>query len=260
MNWKEQYRNALLDKTANPPDIRAIVNPHIPSKLYKYGSFESPYWEKVVYKAMLYLSPAKNFNDPFDCRANFDYNAVIKTGKFREALLKFYPQCDEDEFSEEIVQKYIIEGMREDVFVFCFSEIWNSLLMWAHYANNYNGYCLEYDIEQMKDIVTDNLYPVLYEKEYIDITENLIYMNKNTGLISNLAKAEEWSYEKEWRIVRYNNQPFYARRQLRAVYLGNKCRENDKEAIIKWAKENGKKVFLITPSEKCYELEAHRIL
>ncbi len=59
----------------------------------------------------------------------------------------------------------VIEEMRKDVFVFCFSEVWDSILMWAHYANNYNGYCIEYDVKQVKKYMTDNLYPVLYEKE-----------------------------------------------------------------------------------------------
>lgn len=88
MNWKEEYRNALLDTSNNPPDIRKIVKPHIPDSLYKYGNFERQYWEKTIYKAQIYLSPAKAFNDPFDCRANFDYKKAISKGKFRDELVK----------------------------------------------------------------------------------------------------------------------------------------------------------------------------
>ena len=194
MDWKEEFRNALLDMTQNPPDVRKIVKPHIPKKLFKYGSFQSEYWKQTIYKAEIFLSPAKVFNDPFDCRANFNYEKAIAVGKFRDELIKQYGKS----WTEKV-----IEGMREDVFVFCFSEVWNSLLMWAHYANNYNGYCIEYDMGQVRDYLIHNLYPVLYEKDYIDITNNLINTNQNTGLICNLAKAEEWSYEKEWRIVEY---------------------------------------------------------
>lgn len=50
MDWKKEYRDALLDISENPPDVRKIVEPHIPLRLYKYGSFQSSYWEKVIYK------------------------------------------------------------------------------------------------------------------------------------------------------------------------------------------------------------------
>ena len=59
MDWKQEYRDALLDTSIKSPDIRSIVKPHIPSKLYKYGSFDSQYWKEVIYKAQIYLSPAK---------------------------------------------------------------------------------------------------------------------------------------------------------------------------------------------------------
>ena len=259
MNWKEEFRNALLDMTQNPPDVRKIVKPHIPKKLFKYGSFQSEYWKQTIYKAEIFLSPAKVFNDPFDCRANFNYEKAIAVGKFRDELIRQFGESGTKKLSEDMVEK-VIEGMREDVFVFCFSEIWNSLLMWAHYANNYNGYCIEYDMGQVRDYLTHNLYPVLYEKDYIDITNNLININRNTGLICNLTKAEEWSYEKEWRIVEYRDHPFFFRKALKAIYLGMNCVKEDRDGVIKWAKTNNKKVYMIKISKLKYELEAERIV
>ncbi len=260
MDWKQEYRNALLDTSIKSPDIRKIVKPHIPSKLYKYGSFNNQYWKEVIYKAQIYLSSAKSFNDPFDCRANFNYKKAISKGDFRKRLLQTYSEIELISLPEEIVHKYIIEGMREDVFVFCFSEVWDSLLMWAHYANNYNGYCLEYDMEQVRDHIIYNLYPVLYEKNYIDITDHLIHINDNTGLISNLAKAEEWNYEKEWRIVEYIQRSFYFRKALKAIYLGKNCLSKNRNEITQWAKENNKEVYIIEASEIKYKLEAKRII
>lgn len=260
MDWREEYRNALLDTSYNPPDIRKLVKPHIPENLYKYGSFESKYWEKIIYKAQIHLSSAKLFNDPFDCRANFDYKGAISKGKFRDELIKRFGEEDIENIPNEIVQKYIIEGMREDVFVGCFSEIWNSILMWAHYANNYNGYCIEYDITQVREHLKYNLYPVLYEKEYVDITDSLVNYNRNTGLICNLVKAQEWNYEQEWRIVEYRKEPFYFRKALKAVHLGKNCSQKIKDNIMQWAKESNKEVYVIEASRTRYELERHRII
>lgn len=260
MEWKDEFRKALLDISPNPPDVRKIVEQHIPSKLYKYGSFKSEYWKKVVYKGQIYLSPANVFNDPFDCRANFDYNKAVKKGKFRELLLKQYSTEDFEDIPKELIQKIVIEGMRKDIFVFCFSETWNSLLMWAHYANNYNGYCVEYDMTKVREHITYNLFPVLYEKDYIDITENLINYNQNTGLICNLSKAEDWYYEKEWRIIEYSYRPIYWRKALKAIYLGDNCNKKIRKEILRWGKENGKEIYSVRASNTQYKLEADRLV
>lgn len=258
MSWRDEYKKALLDMSSNPPDIRKIVVPHIPKELYKYGNFESQYWEKIIYKAEIYLAPAKEFNDPFDCKANFDYKRAISKGRFRDELIKRFGQKDIENLPAQMVEK-IVEGMREDVFVSCFSETWSSILMWAHYARSYNGFCIEYDMKMVRDFVKYNLYPVLYEKEYIDITDSLRSHNKNTGLICNLSKAREWEYEKEWRIVEYRKGPFYIRKAIKAIYLGWNCSQQNREAILQWAKSNNKIVYDIKVSKTQYKLERHRI-
>lgn len=260
MDWREDYRNALLNATSNTHIISKIAKSHIPPKLYKYGSFQSEYWRETLYKAKIHLSPANVFNDPFDCRARFNQKEVIRKGLFREKLLSIFSKEDIESLPEEIVQNYIVEEMRKVVYVFCFSEVWNSLLMWAHYANNYNGYCIEYDMSQASDLVKYNLYPVLYEKEYIDLTENLANLKADTGFLCNLVKAVDWQYEKEWRIIKYNDNPFYLRPALKAVYLGKNCLSENKKEILDWAKDNGKNVFDIGISKTRYDLEAQKIL
>ena len=32
MSWRDEYKKALLDMSSNPPDIRKIVVPHIPTE------------------------------------------------------------------------------------------------------------------------------------------------------------------------------------------------------------------------------------
>ena len=98
----------------------------------------------------------------------------------------------------------------------------------------------------------------MYEKVYFDITDNLINYNKNTGLICNLAKAQDWSYEKEWRIVEYNYHPIYIRKALKAVYLGRNCPKEIRGEIFKWAKVNMKELYSIHASDTQYKLERNR--
>ena len=114
-----------------------------------------------------------------------------------------------------------------------------------------NFYCF-------KQTLIYNLYPVLYEEKYINITDILINYNGNTGLICNMAKAKEWSYEREWRIVEYIEKPIHFRKALKAIYLGKNCTNQDKNDVIQWAKNNNKEVYIVEASKSQYKLEAHR--
>lgn len=257
--WKEEYRKILLDATSDCPNIKNIVQQYIPLNLYKYGSFRSEYWKNVICKAQIYLSSPIEFNDPFDCKANFDYKRATKKGFFRNELLKTLSEEKIDKFPSEFVQN-VTEMIRKNTFVFCFSEVWNSILMWSHYADSHSGYCVEYDMSQVKNYLIENLYPVLYEKEYVDMTDSLVYTRSKPGLICHLVKAKEWDYEREWRIVENNKKPIYFKKALKAVHLGINCSPKIRGEIIQWAKENNKEVYIIEASKKRYELERNRIV
>lgn len=257
--WKEEYKNILLDTKSDYPDVRKIVQQHIPSYLYKYGSFRSQHWQDVIYKAHIYLSAPVEFNDPFDCKANFDYKRAVKSGKFRDELITTIEEDKIEKMPDEFVQT-VTEMMRNNIFVFCFSEVWNSILMWSHYADSHSGYCVEYDMNLVRSFLIENLYPVLYEKEYIDITNSLIYTRSKPGLICHLTKAKEWDYEKEWRIIENNQKPIYLKKALKAIYLGINCSQKVRKDIMQWAEDNNKEVYIIEASRTQYRLERHRII
>ena len=75
-----------------------------------------------------------------------------------------------------------------------------------------------------------------------------------------MVKAEEWNYEKEWRIVEYTQKSFYFRKALKAIYVGKNCSSEKRDEVIQWAKENKKEVYNIETSRVQYKLEAKRII
>jgi Protein of unknown function (DUF2971) len=77
-----------------------------------------------------------------------------------------------------LLLEHIINKIWTSMLVTCFSENFNSNMpMWAHYSNNYKGFCIEYNI-----INSNNIFPVLYgEKRYA--TATII-----TNLLSELTK------------------------------------------------------------------------
>ena len=101
---------------------------------------------------------------------------------------------------------------RKMVRIACFSTSPKNLPMWHHYTNGHTGICLEYDIGKIERIYNINsLFPVYYVEKLPDMT-NLVAQKRNLRLrffdFQSIHKLEDWSYEKEWRLL-YNAGSWY---------------------------------------------------
>ncbi|KEO72245.1 hypothetical protein EL17_18770 [Anditalea andensis] len=130
--------------------------------------------------------------------------------------------------------------------VACFSELnkyeefHNQILMWSHYADNHKGFCVEYDLEPLKNeidftlkdydfyndkekylderniaIIKAGLFPVEYTSNRVNIPvtklnqiefddKGRVNYNSNIDELiykTIIVKSSNWSYEKEWRII-----------------------------------------------------------
>ena len=93
--------------------------------------------------------------------------------------------------------------------VSCFSVSgWDNQLMWSHYANNHRGFCVSYNLLALNQKLQFSAIPVLYTQERVclrSISLDQDALNKETMSLfiqSLTSKSPEWSYEKEWRIIR----------------------------------------------------------
>lgn len=85
----------------------------------------------------------------------------------------------------------------------------------------------------------------------------------NAGLISIVSKAQEWSYEKEWRMVmlKANSvESFYFRKEIKAITLGMNCEPVNRDKVCDWAKKNGKEVFQTKICSGKYEITKERLI
>lgn len=234
--------------------------------LYKYTKIKL---ETLARLDQIFLRDPKDFNDPYDCF----YNIVIKSGEelggvklkqFKENLRKLEPfGC------------------------YCLTENSDDLLMWSHYADGHKGICIEYNVEKICDIQQD-LFRVDYnfQREYENFSNmfgdlcglmNTSIMLRQQSIdeskkkesdkkiieILFAKKASNWEYEKEWRILRYldnpktNNPtanadiPNYKRERkidpneaINSIILGAKMSDQVKEIIIKYIKEKYPKINL----------------
>jgi len=87
------------------------------------------------------------------------------------------------------------------ILISCFTERSDSMLMWSHYSNGHQGYCLKYNFNDIYSKFESNLYPIIYSKERFKPT---LTETGNTNEIINtfIHKAYEWRYEQEWRVFK----------------------------------------------------------
>ena len=102
--------------------------------LYKYMSLERKnFW--TDYK--LRFTQPSAFNDPFDCLPSYSFipeQLMPGYAGFEELAALFYGlEKDSSQFND-------------DTAIFCMSQVWDSILMWAHYADSHKGFVVGFDM------------------------------------------------------------------------------------------------------------------
>lgn len=179
---------------------------------------------------------------------------------------------------EKVIKEYIETNVDKDTEMFwkklgkslsvcCFSETNKSVIMWSHYANNHQGFCLEYDFLELpySDIRNRMLFPVFYSEQRYDMTQ--LFLNKKNdpsiALKASLHKSLDWAYEKEWRMVISGgvlNECEYHVPKPNAVYLGSRLLEEKAETIKQIAKEKNIKIYEMALSKFNYEMETREVI
>jgi hypothetical protein len=199
-------------------DIRKIKG--IPKYVYKYLG-TNDYHLDCLEKSYLFHSAFTNFNDPFDC-----YNKLIN---FRKTPSKTVLSKREQEFNKRLVNAGIC----------CFSRKNTSILMWSHYADKHQGFCLAFSSNaHLRGI---NPLDVNYTTDFTSL--NFHYNGQDAIFNLIYTKSSEWSYEEELRTVLYDFTDANSRKvkfnptDLKAVYLGAKCSTEFKNKIISILKD-----------------------
>ncbi len=182
-----------------------------------------------------------------------------------------------DVFTQEIIDEvtkiFLTKGEEKWEFIFnygvkCFSERWDSLLMWGHYGHSHTGVCFEYDMTQIPEdsIIRKWLYPVYYAEKMESIfpDDTDVSDSKLPSLMfveRCITKSDEWEYEKEWRLIRerYAGKlhpfPIYPTR----IYLGTQISREFSENSLKirgFSMEHKSEIMLMGLALNNYKLYA----
>lgn len=109
----------------------------------------------------------------------------------------------------------------------CFSEIWDSIPMWAYYAGSHAGVCIEYDLSRLdlnKELnreIIRNISKVHYTPVRVDLGAMLVESEDlNGGLNFMISKADAWEHEHEWRIICETEEEYLPFDCISKIYLG----------------------------------------
>lgn len=136
------------------------------------------------------------------------------SGKLRDISLGHSHEVALDGLWESVKKKIGELG------VFCLSEAPDNPLLWAHYADEHRGFCIEFERSELNILGNDkHTFPVRYSKTYPNISmSNLFVTTSSEQKVSDeetldqtyigsvlLTKSEHWSYENEWRMIGVGN-------------------------------------------------------
>lgn len=307
--WKKEFVDLLYPtdpSKINSEQAMILKYKNIPSSLFKYISFgEKSY--SILQKDEILLKTPDKFNDPFDGSLTYvidpsrdvskyidnfkdelsesEIEELKKSDNFRLDLLKRVTNLKEDQIIQyiewldkrgkdertEMVSRFS-SGLKRGVYITCFSESKDSILMWSHYADCHRGFCIEYDFSSLDfhDTTTRLLYPIIYADSLFDATEYLRPVfeggehNNLMVTYAAITKSTEWDYEKEWRYVLplgHSNDPqLLSVPKPKAIYLGAKVSNEDKENIIKLANVRDIKVYRMAMKTSEFKLIATELL
>lgn len=195
----------IIEESFNEEGIK--VDKKVPNVLYKYTSFEdmNDLERRInsLAKHKVWISRMGALNDPFEGKILYIQPEVLAEYGYTGETVK------------EILDSVYRLGESMPILSLAATNLSNDMPLWAHYANNHNGYCLEYEI-----IDNTFLYPVIYEeKRYAanSIITNLVHQaykmikegdRRNNSispqqaiiLQSHFCKHKSWAYEKEVRL------------------------------------------------------------
>ena len=192
-----------LLKAGKKEDAEKVRIASIPNKLIKFVSLQGDEKDEDKFDSVehnqIWISNVRKMNDPYEFKG-----LILDEHKFEEVG---YPK--------KIIEEYKKIFEMEDIGITSLSgNNIDYLPMWAYYTNNYNGFCIEYDV-----IHKIRIHEVLYEDKRVAVA-SLIFQyyeaivnairekKKNTQaevIVSILSqnmfiKAKTWEHEKEFRI------------------------------------------------------------
>lgn len=191
-----------------------------PRFVYKYRSLDNiDRTIDILENNRLYFPTKDELNDPLEGLAQPIYFTYMGIDAYRSRDL-------EQPESKQFFNQFRILSL---------ARRWDNMQMWAHYANNYEGICLEYSVNKefcnIKEVIYSErrFQSMTFEgPELIDRSIEERICNSNF-----YRKSKNWKYEEEWRIVKKQSDHYFVYNPncLKSVIFGNLARIDSNKVL-----------------------------
>lgn len=278
----------LLLKFKSSTQLKGPSSFKIPKTLFKYSKISQYLIDNLKKNTLTATSPTE-FNDLYDSTMHFDTVSLDK--KRFEELNESSKRLGYEEViskeTEEILLKqakeideYSLTYLTKNFRIVCLSSNSVDIKMWSHYSDQNNGVCIAYDFSKSKNNLDRYIYPVLYMKKPIDVTELCEIDNQimQAALVSVISKFEDWQHEKEWRLIIYFGIDQNKRLEISTapkpefILLGNRFMDNIEkskfsnrseflliEKFINYIKEAEIDLKIVKPQIRSFQLDCEDI-
>ena len=202
--------------------------------------------KSIIIDHEYYFPTSSELNDPAECKTTiFDHSKEEMESFLIAQYLNDYPNTSELEIEKikycirnsdlkTILNKEWWKTLNEHTGktygLFCLSKRPDNLALWAHYADDHRGYCLEF-----ANLGNLNVYEVSYgNKLPFSLDPCINQQTKNVEFL--YTKAPEWEYEQEARILDKPGVMKFPPNFLKSIILGKNISETHMNMIIDWCK------------------------
>lgn len=220
-------------------------------------------------RGKIWMSDPVRFNDPLDLRLELEDRIYLgpfddkEKKRLREALRILIEDNQEVAlhwfYNERMLGfiKYWIDGTIDiltladeikarflEFGVTCFTPDWQHGLMWSHYADRHEGYCIEYCVREIELQQSNqglfSAFHVQYSSDLpkLCVSEALFSPHQTLGRML-ATKSAEWAYEQEWRLVHLEKKATHvdipAGMTVSALIVGHKADSKLVQKLIKKA-------------------------
>jgi hypothetical protein len=189
-----------------------------PANLYRYRPLDDSLIDRelsALQGSFLWSAPFSAMNDPMEAF----YELGGPADPSIETILARSGKKAGDMYAT-------LKGMTDRFCLVSFAGTHRNLPMWAYYASNFAGMCLEFDTADLfiGDLQREPLRQVTYAENALAPLElaELLGSSVENAIIARLTRKRiEWSHEKEWRTLSGEGGPkHYLDDALRCVFLG----------------------------------------
>jgi hypothetical protein len=237
---------------------------------------------KLLTERSVFLASPANLNDPFDASLPFRYDPSEMTPenifkKLIEVGRRAYPDVTEEKlherafneqrsgrFENDTYWKEVHEDTKQNLHktfgLLSLTTKNDNLLMWAHYGNCHNGFCVGFDSDILFDTIGGTIGPVIYQEEFPVVS---MFGDSGETMIRFLnTKSPHWSYEEEYRITKHSasNKAFEIRKEaITEVVFGCNMPADQQAEVVDLLETElpHVKVFSAQTSLEKFQLEIH---